>query len=1076
MQRRAQAEPDAPAVHCPVEGTVSLGEVTARANRIAHALHVDCTVAPGEPVAVLCDRSVWTVAGALGVLNAGACHLPLSPQLPDERIALLLADSGCRVAVVQERWHARLRACGPAGLVLVDPERLGGDPRAGDPPAGAAGGRVATAPPARPRPGDAAALLYTSGSTGRPKGVVIEHRSLTNLVVALQPLLYEPLGGRAREALSAPVVFDAALQQTLSCLANGGTLFVLDDETRRDPRAFLTYLERHAVETVNVIASFLTALVDAGLGTHPLPALRHVVTGGEAVPATTIRRLFAGPAAQRLTVFSMYGPTETCVEATCFAVDRDTPVDWPHVPLGTPLPNVGVDVRDERLRPLPAGELGEICISGAGLARGYLHEPPGARPAFVAVPGVPGGRLYRTGDRGRVRPDDGVLEFAGRADGQVKVRGHRVELGEVEHALVAHPRVREAGVVAVAAPVGGTDLVGCVATGASAGPLDPGELRVFAATRLPPAAVPARWLVVRELPHLDNGKLDRRALAGLAGGGVEDRPRSAWSNRHSSASAGAAGAAGAADSRGPLEAGLAEIWSELLGVGAVGRDDDFYALGGHSLTAMQVVNRIGARWGVAPPVRVVLEHPTIAALAKALEPLLGKEAGAAPIPRAPAGGHHPLARGQERLWAVQQLDGAGAAYNVPVAMEQELPDRAALASALTVVAARHDSLRTAFRVVAGEPRQVVADAVEIPLAWLDLSAEADPEGAARAAVLRESERAFALDAAPLARAAVLDLGGGRAWVVLVLNHLVCDGWSIGILSRELNAAYRAALDATDPGLPPLPVRYVDYAAWDRARDVTAATAARAAALRGVAPWLELPADFARDPDAADAAGFGGATVSRVLDGSVAGGLRRTAAARRTTLASLLLALFAWLLQRVSRSEDVCLGMGVAGRPHRDLEGVVGYFVDVVPVRLRVTPELELDELLDAADDALRSALDAQDVPLDALVRALGLERRRGVTPLVNVMFAFQSFADLERDRPAAEPAGAGRGLALAQSRLVDVAPPTSKFDLTLYVYEATGELRLAFEYDDGLFAPATVERWLATLAQLAGELAAEAVT
>lgn len=1056
MQRRAQAEPGAPAVHCPLEGTVSLGELHARANRLAHALHVDCAVAPDEPVAVLCDRSVWTVAGALGVLTAGACHFPLSPQLPDERIALLLADSGCRVAVVQERWHARLRACGPAGLVLVDPQRAGGGAAAGggsaERPAGgtAARGPLATAPPARPRPGDAAALLYTSGSSGRPKGVVIEHRSLTNLVVALQPLLYEPLGGRAREALSAPVVFDAALQQTLSCLVNGGTLHVLDEQTRHDPRAFLAYLERHAVESVNVVASFLTALVDAGLGTRPLPALRHVVTGGEAVPAATIRRLFAGEAAERLTLFGMYGPTETCVEATCFAVDRETPVDWPHVPLGTPLPNVGVDVRDERLRPLPAGELGEICISGAGLARGYLHEQAGAPPAFVAAPGVLGGRLYRTGDRGRMR-DDGVLEFAGRADGQVKVRGHRVELGEVEHALAAHPRVRAAGVVAVAAPAGGTDLVGCVAAADDANRLAAADLRAFAAGRLPAAAVPTRWLVVRELPHLDNGKLDRRGLA------------------HAAEQAGPAPAGDTpdgADLRGPLETGLAEIWGELLGAGAIARGDDFYALGGHSLTAMQVVNRIGARWGVTPPVRTVLEHPTIAALADALEPLLARGAGTAAIPPAPPGGHHPLSRGQERLWAVQQLAGGGAAYNVPVAMEQERPDRAALASALAAVAARHDSLRTAFRVVGGEPRQTVADAVEIPLRWLDLSAEADPEEAARAEVLCESERPFALDAAPLVRAAVLDLGGGRAWVVLVLNHLVCDGWSIGILSRELNAAYRAALEGGDRQLPPLPLRYVDYAAWDRARDVTAATAARAAALRGVAPWLELPADFARDPGAA---GFGGATVSRTLDDAVAAGLRRAAAARGTTLASLLLALFAWLLHRVSRSEDVCLGLGVAGRPHRDLEGVVGYFVDVAPVRLRVAPELELDELLDAADDALRAALDAQDVPLDALVRALRLERRAGVQPLVNVMFAFQSFADLERGQPV------GGGLALAQSRLVDVAPPTAKFDLTLYVYAAKGGLRLAFEYDDGLFARATAERWLETLARLAGELAAEAV-
>jgi amino acid adenylation domain-containing protein len=1045
IETRARVRPGGVAVYCDGEGPVTLGEVNARANRLAHHLRELCDVARDEPVAVLCERSGWFVSSVIGVLKGGACHFPLSPSLPDERIALLLRDSGCRTAVVQQRWRDRLRACGGEALMLVDPERARGS---------------ACDPQPMARPQDAAALLYTSGSTGRPKGVVIEHHSLANLLVALQPMLYAPLGGRTREALSAPVVFDAALQQLLSCLANGSTLFVMDEEMGRDPHAFLAYVRRHRIEAINVVASFLGALVEAGIGESPPPSLRHIVTGGEPVSAATIRRLFAHPSAAAIKLFSMYGPTEACVEATCCVIDHTTPVEWPHVPLGTPLANVGVDVRDESLALCRLGEVGEICISGAGVARGYLHAPARARASFTAAPDIACGRLYRTGDRGRVSVD-GTLEFVGRVDDQVKVRGHRVELVEVERTIAENPLVREVGVIAIAAPFGGSDLLACVA--APAGSVTVAELRAFAAQRLPPASVPVRWALVATLPHLDNGKLDRQSLALMAD---VASPSAAFRAQEAHAQE--------AELRGPLECAMAAIFEEVLGVARVGRDDDFLALGGHSLTAVQVVNRIGATWGVVLPVRLVLERLSVAALARELKPLLNGASYAsipAGIPRIPSAEHYSLSRGQERLWAVQQLAEAGAAYNVPVAMEHGRLDRTAVAAALATVAARHDSLRTAFRVIEGKPRQVIAERIAIPLDWLDVSGARDSESAAREEVVRDTQRPFQLEEAPLARATIIDLGEGRSWFVLVLNHLVCDGWSIGILSRELNAACRVALEGGRPALEPLPLRYVDYAAWDRARDVSAATRARAAELHAVAPWLELPTDFPRDHAAS---GFHGATHSRMLERGLADRLRHLADARRTTLAPLLLAVFVWLLHRVSRDEDLCIGMGVAARPHRDLESVVGFFVDVVPVRLRVSPELGLDALVQEAEVALWAALEARHVPLEALIRELALPRRDGIQPLVNVMFAYQSFADLGGTGVQAGDADRA-GLTMEQARLIDVPAPTSKFDLTLYVHDLGGELRLAFEYDASLFRSETIDRHMTSLTRLAQQLAAEMV-
>ncbi len=999
IEARTRALPGAEAVYCEAGGAVSLAEVGARANRLAHHLRERCDVMPGEPVAVLLERTGWLVPAALGVLKSGGCYFPLSPQLPDERLALLLRDSGCRTVVAEPAWHARLGE----GYTVVDPRAA----------AGADGD-----PEPRVGPGDAATLLYTSGSTGRPKGVVIEHHSLTNLLAALEPMLYAPLGGRAREALSAPVIFDAALQQMLSSLATGGTLLVVDEETRRDPHAFLAFVRRHEVQTINVVGSFLGALVDAGLDVRTPSSLRHVVTGGEAVSTAMVRRLLGGGAP--LTVFSMYGPTEACVDTTCLKVDRETVLDGPQLALGEPLANVGVDVRDAALRPCAPGEIGEICVSGAGLARGYLHE--NGASGFLTVDGR---RLYRTGDLGRVTAD-GTLEFAGRADDQVKVRGHRIELGEVEHALGAHPDVRQGAVIVVDG-----DLVACVV-----GDVDAAALRPFLAERLSPWAVPARFVTVAELPYLESGKLDRRTLAALVG------------------SEGAAPAHGEAP-RGPLERGLAAILAETLARSAIGRDEDFFALGGHSLKAMQAVNRIAARWGVVVPLRLLFEHPSVARLAAALEPLLRTAPAAVEIPRAPDAADYPLSRAQGRLWAVQQLDGGRAAYNVPVAMRQGRLDPAALERALATMAERHASLRTAFRVVDGEPRQVIAERVTIPLQRLDVSGA----GEAEAAVLRDAERPFALDTAPLARATLIELGPDESWFVLVLNHLICDGWSIGVLSRELNRCYRGELAEAAPA-----VRYVDYAVWDSERDLTAAVAARAEALRGVPPWLELPTDV---PRSAEPRRFAGATRGFELEREPADALRQVAAAHETTLASLLLALYAWLLHRITRAEDLCVGMGVAGRSHRGLEGLVGFFVNVVPVRVRVNPADELDALVREVTGAVRDALDAQDVPLEALVRELAPARRPDVQPLVNAMFAFQSFAD-------AVPAGLSDdgALALEQSRLVDLPLPTAKFDLTLYVYEAGGGLRLAFEYDDALFTGATIERYLAAFERLAREVAA----
>ncbi|MCK9904369.1 non-ribosomal peptide synthetase [Parafrankia colletiae] len=1040
---RGQAErtPDAVAVICERQGRthrVTHAELHARADRLARAL-LRAGIRRGEPVAVLTARSEWTVSSLLGVLSAGAAYFPLTTEYPAERLRLLFAASGSRLVVADEAGRNAVPEIGEGDLTVLTPDQPG---------------TPGPTPEAVPGPGDLAALLYTSGSTGTPKGVLIEHGSLTNLVTGLQNMLYAPLGGRTVEALSAPFVFDAALQQSLSCLVNGGILLVLDEHGRRDPHRFLELVARHRVGLINVVAPFLAALVDVGLGSTTT-ALRHIVTGGQAVPTAVVRRLLGRPAGGSLTVWSMYGPTETTVDATCLRVDRSTPLDGTALGLGTALQGVSVDVRDEQLRILRTGEPGEICIGGAGLARGYLHPGQADSTGFV-TDGAGGPRLYRTGDLGRLT-DTGELEFLGRADDQVKVRGYRVEPGEIGNVLVSCTGVTEAAVVAVPDGAGDRDLVAFYAADAR---VDDDALRHYARTHLPPWMVPSRFLRRAELPHTQNGKVDRAALtdeATAAAGGADA----------ALAALGEPAVTGTVD-----EKELAALFGVILGRPGLAPDEDFFAVGGHSLKALRLADRISARWGIAVPLRTVYDNPSPRALAHVLGALgaLGPDSRTAPgahLPRAEDADDYPLSYAQQRMWTLHQLGGS-LAYNVPIVMDQGDLDRTALEKALAVVVNRHDSLRTSFTVRDGEPRQIVHDRISLPLSTVDVSDAPAPTEAAEQVIRAEAATPFDLTEAPLARVVIVRLSTDRCWLVLTLHHIICDGWSIVVLSRDLNEAYRAARRQQPAVLPELPARYRDFALWDRTRDVAARAPAWRERLGGVAGHLPLPADFR--PDAEEA--FLGGTCARTLDRELSARLRALAARSDRTPAAVFLALLGWLLHRLTSLEDICVGMGSAARIHPDVEHLVGFFVNVLPIRLFPRPDMEFDELADQAFTALTAALEQQDCPIDVVVKDLNPQRTAGTQPVTNVMFAYQNFADVFGPAPADPPPGTsagGRadGLFLSQSRLIDVTLDTAKFDLTLYVHDTADEFRVAFEYDGRLFRHSTVDRYLAALERLA---------
>ncbi|HVR08856.1 MAG TPA: amino acid adenylation domain-containing protein, partial [Thermoanaerobaculia bacterium] len=836
--------------------TLTYGELEMRANGLARTLR-GMGVGPEQVVGICAEPSCALVVGLLGILKAGGAYLPLDPAHPEERLAQLLADAGARVALAEERTAERL----PPGVsrVLID----GIDPTgAADPTggidgaggidgeggiAGAAGG-TGTAPrqprPVGATPGNAAYILYTSGSTGTPKGVVVPHRAVAN---RLRYQVATDLAPGARVLQRTRLGFDVSVLEIFAPLWMGATVVLPEAGRQQDAPYLARLIAEQRVTNVNVPPVFFPALL-AEESFRGCGSLRRVVTGGDRVPGDLPGRYFAAMGGAAPDLFSRYGPTETTVSMADWHC-RDEPYG-PSVPIGRPLAGARVYLLDRGRREVPPGMPGELCIGGPCLARGYLGRPELTAAAFIPDPFArqpeeAGERLYRTGDLARWRPG-GVIEFLGRIDRQVKIRGIRLELGEVEAALARHPEVAEVAVIDREEPVtGGKRLVAYVVPRASAGGagddgddgggraegvvpgaapgLDARRLRAFLAGRLPAAMVPAAFVLLPRLPLLPNLKLDRAALPAP----------------ESLAGAGEAGAGGWQAPRDPLEEALAGLWARLLGRERVGIDQDFFELGGHSLLATQLVSRVRETLAVELAVRDVFAAPTVAGLAErvaavraqagpaagALPPLLASPA--LPLPPAageplpaepPPGAEQPaLAYTQERIWFLEQLAPGSAAYNIAGALRLSGPlRRGVLARSLDEIVRRHEVLRSAYPVVVGRPLPVVLPPQALPLPLLDLGG-LGARGAAAASRLGAvfGGVPFDLSAGPLLRALLLRLGPAEHVLVLVMHHIVADGWSATVLRRELAALYDAFVRGAASPLAELPIQYFDFARWQR---------------------------------------------------------------------------------------------------------------------------------------------------------------------------------------------------------------------------------------------------------------------
>ncbi len=1074
FEEQAAARPDAVAVTWD-GGSLTYGDLDRRAGLVARRLRL-LGAGPESRVAVCAERSPEMVVAILGALKAGAAYLPLDPAYPRERLEMLLADAAPAALVAPRR------------LLSAFPGGLGAAPRLAIEDAFAdlddlddlndldvASDAEAETPSADLPPAALAYVLYTSGSTGTPKGVEVSHRAVVRLV---REAGYAAFGPGEVYLQLVPMSFDVATFELWGPLLHGGRLALLPPGpyTLADLYAAVA---RHGVTTLWLTSGIFHLAVEEGLA--PLGGLRQLLAGGDVLSRPHVERALA--ALPHVDLVDGYGPTENTTFSTTQRLRGGLPAGEPSVPIGRPIAGSRAYVLDRSLAPLPVACVGELYVGGAGVARGYLGRPALTAERFLpdpfsADPRGPraGHRLYRTGDLARWRPD-GTLDFLGRRDLQVKVRGFRVEPGEVESALLRHPGVREAVVTAKAEPAGGAGghrLVAYYVPEGAGGPA-PAELSAHLRESLPEHLVPSILVPLAELPLNANGKVDRRALPppeSPAGAGEEGGAQAVVAPRGAPAN--------------PIEEVIAGIWAEVLGVpGALSVEESFFHLGGHSLLAIRMLSRLRAALGADLPVQQVFESPTIAGLAAAVARAAASgdaAAGPALPPLAPraavdaADAAAPLSYAQQRLWFLDRLAPGSPAYNVPSAYGLAGPlAPAALAAALAEVARRHRVLSARFVERDGEPRQEIAEPPALLLPLVDLGALAPGRRSAELAALRsaEAERPFDLAAGPLWRAGLVRLGQGdhapfedEHALLLSFHHAVYDGWSEGVLLRELAVLYNAGRAGAPSPLAEPALQYADFAAWQRAwppEVLGRQLAYWRGELAGAPTTLELPTDRPRP----SVASLRGADRRLLLSEEELARLRQAARREGATLYMLLLAAFAATLARHGGQEDLLIGTPVANRTRPELEGLIGFFVNTLALRARLAGDPEFRRVLASARQTALAAFAHQDLPFETLVEELRPERDLSRAPLVQAMLSLGSAARLERSLAG--------GLRLA--RLPSPERTTAKLDLSLAATELEDEdggqsLLLELEYAADLFHATTAERLLAHFATLLSGAAA----
>ncbi|HCG1149049.1 TPA: pyoverdine non-ribosomal peptide synthetase PvdD [Pseudomonas aeruginosa] len=990
------------------EQRLSYGELNARANRLAHCL-IARGVGADVPVGLALERSLDMLVGLLAILKAGGAYLPLDPAAPEERLAHILDDSGVRLLLTQGHLLEHLPRQAGVEVLAIDGLVLDGYAESDPLPTLSAD--------------NLAYVIYTSGSTGKPKGTLLTHRNALRLFSATEA--WFGFDERDVWTLFHSYAFDFSVWEIFGALLYGGCLVIVPQWVSRSPEDFYRLLCREGVTVLNQTPSAFKQLMavacSADMATQQ-PALRYVIFGGEALDLQSLRPWFQRFGDRQPQLVNMYGITETTVHVTYRPVSEADLKGGLVSPIGGTIPDLSWYILDRDLNPVPRGAVGELYIGRAGLARGYLRRPGLSATRFVPnpFPGGAGERLYRTGDLARFQAD-GNIEYIGRIDHQVKVRGFRIELGEIEAALAGLAGVRDAVVLAHDG-VGGTQLVGyVVADSAEDAERLRESLRESLKRHLPDYMVPAHLMLLERMPLTVNGKLDRQALP---------QPDASLSQQ-------AYRAPGS-----ELEQRIAAIWAEILGVERAGLDDNFFELGGHSLLATRVISRVRQEQQLDASLKALFERPVLEAFAQGLERTTD---AVSTIPLADRQQPLALSFAQERQWFLWQLEPESAAYHIPSALRlRGRLDVDALQRSFDSLVARHETLRTRFRLEGGRSYQQVQPAVSVSIEREQFGEEGLIERIQAIVV-----QPFDLERGPLLRVNLLQLAEDDHVLVLVQHHIVSDGWSMQVMVEELVQLYAAYSQGLDVVLPALPIQYADYALWQRswmeAGEKERQLAYWTGLLGGEQPVLELPFDRPRPARQSHR----GAQLGFELPRELVEAVRALAQREGASSFMLLLASFQALLYRYSGQADIRVGVPIANRNRVETERLIGFFVNTQVLKADLDGRMGFDELLAQARQRALEAQAHQDLPFEQLVEALQPERNASHNPLFQVLFNHQS--EIRSVTPEVQ---------LEDLRLEGLAwdGQTAQFDLTLDIQEDENGIWASFDYAADLFDASTVER------------------
>ncbi|NHC52712.1 non-ribosomal peptide synthetase [Pseudomonas sp. AU8050] len=980
------------------DGSLTFAQLHTQANRLAHYLR-DKGVGPDVCVAIAAERSPQLLIGLLAIIKAGGAYVPLDPDYPAERLAYMLNDSGVQLLLTQTALLPQLPSAEGVCVIAMDSLHLDSWP---------------TQAPGLHLHGDNLAyVIYTSGSTGQPKGVGNTHGALAERLQWMQAT-YQ-LNETDVLMQKAPISFDVSVWECFWPLITGCRLVLAGPGEHRDPHRIAQLVQEHGVTTLHFVPPLLQLFINEPLAAE-CTSLRRLFSGGEALPAELRNRVLARlPAVQ---LHNRYGPTETAINVThwqCAASDGE------RSPIGRPLGNVICRVLDEQLNPLPAGVPGELCIGGIGLARGYLGRAGLTAERFVADPlGAAGTRLYRTGDRARWNAD-GVLEYLGRLDQQVKLRGFRVEPEEIEARLLA-----QAGIAQAVVLVRDAQLIGYYTADAE---LDEQRVKTALAAELPEYMVPALLMRLDAMPLSPSGKLDRRAL-----------PEPVWQTREH------------VEPHTPLQLHIAAIWREVLGLPRIGLRDDFFALGGHSLLATQIISRTRQACDVELPLRTLFEASELGDFAEqvGLIQAAGQRNQQTAIAKVDRSQPVPLSYSQQRMWFLWQMEPDSPAYNVGgMARLRGVLDVGRFEAALQALIMRHETLRTTFPSVDGVACQKVSAQTNVRMDWQDFSALNEPQRQQRLQQLAdvEAHTPFNLETGPLLRACLVKAGEQEHYLVLTLHHIVTEGWAMDIFARELSALYEAFIDERDSPLPALPVQYLDYSVWQR-QWMEAGERQRqldywTAQLGNEHPLLELPGDRPRPP----VQSHRGELYRFDLSAELAARVRAFNAQHGLTLFMTMTATLAVLLYRYSGQTDLRIGAPVANRIRPESEGLIGAFLNTQVLRCQLTGQMRVSELFEQVRHTVIEGQSHQDLPFDHLVEALQPPRSAAYNPLFQVMCNVQRW-EFQQSRQLA---------GMTVEYLANDARAT-KFDLNLEVTDLDHRLGCCLTYSTDLFDEPRIAR------------------